>query len=217
LTHARINALLAAAALVACEARVTHLRLVVSWPAQVAGVDQLSFDVTDEKTGAALALDWRAPAAPQPALPSGEDAVVLLADGEAQSTLHVRVNGIADGTVVAWGEKTMVQPVVGQATEVPITLDQGEAFATLQQVTVAPTTLSLAPGASQMLSAYGLYSDSTLRLLDGATWSTSDSTVAQVGAGDGTVVARSKGSATVTPTIKGLHRDCVVSVKAARK
>jgi uncharacterized protein YjdB len=96
----------------------------------------------------------------------------------------------------------------------------GGGGATLQTVTVSPSTASIKVGAAQAFTATGNYSDgSTQNLTSSASWTssnTSDATVQTAGQSNaGTATGVAKGSAVITASISGLSGAANLSVSSA--
>jgi uncharacterized protein YjdB len=91
--------------------------------------------------------------------------------------------------------------------------------AALTRIEVNPPTLTLPRGASRQFNATGLYTDNTTKDLSAsATWSISDTSVADVsvsGGNRGTVLAKAIGSATVTASFGGQSGTAALAVSAA--
>jgi uncharacterized protein YjdB len=89
----------------------------------------------------------------------------------------------------------------------------------LQSITIAPSPITLGPGATLAVTATGVYSDgTTVDVTATASWSTSDATVATVGAaagGGAAVTAVAVGQATVTASVGSISGSGAVTVTAA--
>lgn len=86
---------------------------------------------------------------------------------------------------------------------------------TLTTVTVTPSTPSVAVGKTQQMVATGTYDNGTTdTVTDSASWSTSDSSIAEVSA-NGLVTGLSAGTATISATLNGLTGSTTVTVTVA--
>ncbi|WP_410210300.1 Ig domain-containing protein [Aquirhabdus sp.] len=93
--------------------------------------------------------------------------------------------------------------------------DGGVVTATLQSVTVTPTSASVAAGLTQQFSATGNYSDGTSQAIASPTWTSSDQTVATID-GKGLVTSRKAGTATLTASFNGISGSTTLTVTTAK-
>ncbi len=83
---------------------------------------------------------------------------------------------------------------------------------TLQSITVTPANQTIDVGATEQYTAIGHYSDgSTLNLTNQATWSTTDNTVAPIGA-QGLATGVAAGSVTISATYSGVTGSTTLTV-----
>ncbi|AXI03791.1 Ig-like domain-containing protein [Aquirhabdus parva] len=93
--------------------------------------------------------------------------------------------------------------------------DGGVVTATLQSVTVTPTSASVAAGLTQQFTATGNYSDGTSQAIASPTWTSSDQTVATIDS-KGLVTSRKAGTATLTANFNGISGSTTLTVTTAK-
>jgi trimeric autotransporter adhesin len=118
-------------------------------------------------------------------------------------------------TALAAGTATVSAAYGGVTGSAQVTVSS----ATLVQVQVTPTAPSVAAGSSVSFAATAIYSDNTSRSVTAqATWTSSDTTVAQVstaGATRGRADAFTSGSTTINATFGGVTGSTTLQVTAA--
>ena len=84
--------------------------------------------------------------------------------------------------------------------------------ATLTSITLTPATPSIPLGSSQQFTATGKFSDGTDEALAGASWTSSDSTIAAIN-NSGLANSTGTGSATITATVNGVNGSTNLTVQ----
>ncbi len=88
---------------------------------------------------------------------------------------------------------------------------------TVRTIEVTPVSSTIALGTSTALTATAIYTDNSKRDLTAqVTWTSSDATVATVGASPGTVLGVAPGTTTVSASLHGLSGSATVTVTSAK-
>jgi len=88
--------------------------------------------------------------------------------------------------------------------------------ATLNTITISPTSATISVGGTQQFALTGHYSDgTTLTLTKSATWSSSDTSVSAIGANTGLATGLQGGSVTITASFESLSATAKLTVTGA--
>jgi len=120
-------------------------------------------------------------------------------------------------TAVSAGSSTIIAQHgnTSGSTLVTVTSPTPPSSVALLYITLSPGISSIARGASQQISASGIYSDSTTRVISrSVTWASSNNRVATVSS-SGLVTALSAGTTTVTATSGNISGHTLVSVTSS--
>lgn len=120
-------------------------------------------------------------------------------------------NGRA-ATRLTLGTTAGTNTVVATLGSTTVTFTVTSVAGAVTQVTVSPTQPSIAVGATVTLSATGRDANGNVNSSQAPTWSSSDSSVASVGASTGVVTGLRAGTANVTATIGGASAATAVTV-----